>query len=159
MADKDSKYFNCSEEHELEHVSDKYKEKAKVKAFIHAKCKDKTIHYWTHEKLAEFLKENGYELKVTKTQADLIAGLTEQFGSKAQAQSAFNTVIGCLFNTLKSGDSISIKGFGSFKISERSARKGRNPATGAEMEIPASTTVKFTPAKALKDDLNGTNDN
>lgn len=45
MADKDSKYFNCSEEHELEYVSNKYKDKFAVKNFIRAKCKDKTIHY------------------------------------------------------------------------------------------------------------------
>lgn len=154
MADKDSKYFNCSEEHELEYVSNKYKDKVAVKNFIRSKCKDKTIHYWTQEKLAEFLKENGYELKVTKTQADLIASLAETFGSKAQARAAFNAVITCIFNTLKCGDSVSVKGFGSFKISERSARKGRNPATGAEIEIPASTTVRFSPAKVLKDDLN-----
>lgn len=59
MSDKDSKFFNCSEEHELNQVSGKYKDKEKVKAFIREKCKDKIIHYWTHEKLAAYLEENG----------------------------------------------------------------------------------------------------
>ena len=63
MANQDAKYFNCSEEHEINHVSAKYEDKDKVKEFIKAKCKDKTIHYWTQEKLAAFLAENGFKLK------------------------------------------------------------------------------------------------
>lgn len=63
MPDRDGKFFNCSEEHEINHVSGKYKETTRVKEFIREKCKDKTIHYWTQAKLAAFLEENGFKLK------------------------------------------------------------------------------------------------
>lgn len=69
MANKDGKFFNCSEEHELNYVSGKYEDKEKVKEFIKAKCKDKTIHYWTQQKLAEFLAENGFKLKAKPEKA------------------------------------------------------------------------------------------
>jgi len=58
-----------------------------------------------------------------------------------------------LAETLKKGDSVSIFGFGSFKLVKRAARKGHNPRTGAEINIPESTAVKFTPSKALKENL------
>lgn len=61
MSNRDAKFFNCSEEHEINYVAGKYKDKEKVKEFIKAKCKDKTIHYWTHDKLAALLEENGFE--------------------------------------------------------------------------------------------------
>lgn len=60
MADRDRKYFNCSEEHELNQVAKKYSDRERVKAFIREKCNDKTIHYWAHEKLASYLAENGF---------------------------------------------------------------------------------------------------
>lgn len=153
MANKDAKFFNCSEEHEINHVCSKYEDKEKVKEFIKSKCKDKTIHYWTHEKLASFLAENGFKLKTKITQTELIAKLSEKFDSRAQAQTAFNAVIESIENVVKSGSSLTIKGFGTFKVVERAPRKGRDPRTGKEMEIGASRTVKFTPSSALKDEL------
>lgn len=150
MADRDGKFFNCSEEHELNHVSGKYKDKEKVKAFIKEKCKDKTIHYWTHEKLANYLNENGFQPIKTITQKEFITGITEQCGNNVQAKAAFKTVIDGIKAILKAGDSLSIKGFGTFKAEERAARKGRNPLTGQEIEIPASKTVKFTLSSVLK---------
>ena len=54
---------------------------------------------------------------------------------------------------LKDGGKISLIGFGSFSVLERKARKGRNPKTGDEIEIPASKSVKFSPAKRLKEDI------
>lgn len=155
MADRDGKYFNCSEEHELNQVSGKYKDKEKVKAFIKAKCKDKTIHYWTHEKLAQFLVENGFQPVKTVSQTEFIAAIAPRFENKAQAQAAFKIVIDALTDLLKYGDSLSIKGFGTFKVEERAARKGRNPATGQEIEIPASRAVKFTQSSVLKKEING----
>lgn len=157
MANKDAKYFNCSEEHELNQVSGKYKDKEKVKAFIREKCKDKTIHYWTHEKLAEYLAENGFQPIRTVSQTEFIAGIAGQFESKAQAQAAFKTVVDGMAAILKAGDSLLIKGFGTFKVEERAARKGRNPATGKEIDIPASKTVKFTLSSALKSEITGKN--
>lgn len=49
------------------------------------------------------------------------------------------------------GESVTFTGFGSFKVVERAARKGRNPRTGKEITIPASKVAKFTPGKGLKD--------
>jgi len=54
---------------------------------------------------------------------------------------------------LKKGDAVSISGFGSFKLVQRKARKGRNPRTGQGIQIPASKAVKFTASKALKENL------
>ena len=151
MANKDGKYFNCSEEHELKQVSSKYRDREKVAAFIREKCHDKTIHYWTHEKLAAYLAENGFQPVKTVSQTEFAEGLSTRFANKAQAQEAVKVVIEGIASVLKFGDSLAIKGFGTFRVEERAARKGRNPQTGAEIDIPASKTVKFTPAKALKE--------
>jgi DNA-binding protein HU-beta len=71
----------------------------------------------------------------------------------AQAEAAYDGLFTLLAETLKKGDSVAISGFGSFKVVERKARKGRNPRTGEEIRIPASKAVKFTPGKALKERL------
>lgn len=154
MADRDSKFFNCSEEHELNQVSNKYRNKEKVQAFIKEKCKEKVIHYWTHEKLAAYLVENGFQPVKTVSQTEFISGISTQFANKEQAHAAFKIVIEGIASLLKFGDSLSIKGFGTFKVEERAARKGRNPATGQEIDIPASKTVKFTPSSVLKEEIN-----
>lgn len=78
------------------------------------------------------------------------------------AKSQVGTVIDAIFNTddgviaqaLKGGDSVSLTGFGSFKTSQRAARKGRNPQTGKEIDIAASTGVNFSAGKGLKDSVN-----
>lgn len=155
MSDRDSKYFNCSEEHELNQVAGKYRDREKVKAFIREKCREKVIHYWTHEKLAEYLAENNFQLIKTVSRTEFISGISTRFENRAQAEAAFNAVIEGMASVLKFGDSLSIKGFGSFKVEERAARKGRNPSTGQEIDIPASKTVKFTPSSVLKDEING----
>lgn len=155
MADRDSKYFNCSEEHELTQVSSKYRDREKVKAFIREKCKDKTIHYWTHEKLATYLAENGFQQVKTVTQTEFISGISTRFENKAQAEAAFKAVIEGIASVLKFGDNLSIKGFGTFKVDERASRKGRNPRTGEKIVIAAAKTVKFTPSSGLKDEING----
>lgn len=89
------------------------------------------------------------------TKAELIKQLKEKTGlaTLAQAEIAHETLFSLLGNALKNGDSIAISGFGSFKPVKRAARKGRNPRSGAEIQIPASTAVKFTPSKALKESL------
>jgi len=56
--------------------------------------------------------------------------------------------------SLKKGDEVRLVGFGTFAVSERAASKGRNPRTGAEIDIPASKQPKFKPGKILKDALN-----
>lgn len=59
-----------------------------------------------------------------------------------------------LTEILKAGEKFSIVGFGSFEVVERASRKTRNPQTGEEMTVPACKTVKFKPAKALKELVN-----
>lgn len=71
-----------------------------------------------------------------------------------QAESALVAFIDVVTEALQDGDKISLVNFGSFETSERSARTGRNPQTGAEMQIPAATVPKFKPGKKLKDAVN-----
>ena len=74
-------------------------------------------------------------------------------GTKVAAEFAVNSVIEHLKAGIRS-DGVQLVGFGSFSKGVRSARKGRNPATGAEIDIPASTTVKFHAGKELKASVN-----
>ncbi|UDF14938.1 non-specific DNA-binding protein Hbs [Bacillus pumilus] len=75
--------------------------------------------------------------------------------SKKDATKAVDSVFDTILDALKSGDKIQLIGFGNFEVRERSARKGRNPQTGAEIEIPASKVPAFKPGKALKDAVAG----
>ena len=86
------------------------------------------------------------------TKAELVKTLKEQTGlaTLAQAEEAYEKMFTIIADSLKKGDAVSISGFGSFKAVKRAARKGRNPQTGEEIQIPASTAVKFTSSKALK---------
>lgn len=90
------------------------------------------------------------------TKAELVEKVYVKAGlpSKAKAEEALDAVIDCVREALVAGDAVSFTGFGSFKVNIRAARKGRNPQTHEEIDIPASKVVKFTPAKALKDALN-----
>ena len=75
--------------------------------------------------------------------------------SKAQAGQALEGITGTIESTLKSGDAVSLVGFGHFEVKERAERKGRNPQTGAEITIAAAKSPGFKPGKALKDAVNG----
>jgi DNA-binding protein HU-beta len=86
---------------------------------------------------------------ITDGVANAVAGIT-----KAQAADAFDAVVDCIADYLKKGERVQIGGFGSFSISERAARKGRNPATGASITIAASKNVRFKAASTLKDAVN-----
>ena len=81
--------------------------------------------------------------------ADKVEGLT-----KKQAGEAFEAMVGAIVAHLKKGDRCQLPGFGSFAVSARKARKGRNPATGATITIKASKNVRFKAGKELKDALN-----
>lgn len=86
--------------------------------------------------------------------SDLINEVAEVVESKGEAQAAVECVFSSIAGALKAKDTVTIAGFGSFKVSERAARKGRHPQTGAEIEIKAMSVPKFTPAKALKTAVN-----
>lgn len=74
--------------------------------------------------------------------------------TKAQATEALNSFIESTAKSLKTGDKLTLVGFGTFSVSERSARKGRNPQTGKEINIPARKVVKFKAGKDLTDNIN-----
>ncbi|HNT38970.1 MAG TPA: HU family DNA-binding protein [Rubrivivax sp.] len=73
--------------------------------------------------------------------------------SKAAAARALEALIGGVRTTLKKNDSVSIAGFGTFAVTKRKARTGRNPRTGAAIKIKAAKVPKFKPGKALRDAL------
>jgi DNA-binding protein HU-beta len=73
---------------------------------------------------------------------------------KASATRALDAVIDNIAQSLAKGDSVVLIGFGTFDVSQRSARTGRNPQTGATIQIPASKVVRFKSGKALKDQVN-----
>ncbi|MDA1475328.1 non-specific DNA-binding protein Hbs [Bacillus sp. CLL-7-23] len=75
--------------------------------------------------------------------------------SKKDATKAVDSVFDTILEVLKNGEKIQLIGFGNFEVRERSARKGRNPQTGEEIEIPASKVPAFKPGKALKDAVAG----
>lgn len=89
------------------------------------------------------------------TKAELVQKIYEksQLATKAQAQAALESLVDILSTAMKTGDSVAFTGFGSFRVIERAARKGRNPRTGTEISIPAGKAVKFTPGKLLKESI------
>ena len=74
--------------------------------------------------------------------------------SKSTAGDALEAVLDGITKTLASGDSVTLVGFGTFSMSRRAARDGRNPRTGETIKIKASNLAKFKAGKALKDALN-----
>ena len=86
---------------------------------------------------------------------ELVAALAEQTNlSKNDAEAALKAFIDVVSEELKKGEKVQLVGFGTFEVSERAAREGRNPQTGETMEIKASKTPKFKAGKALKDMMN-----
>ena len=87
--------------------------------------------------------------------ADLVAAMAEKAGvSKKDAEASLKAFTDVVAEELKKGEKIQLVGFGTFEVSERAARTGRNPQPGAEMTIAASKAPKFKAGKALKDALN-----
>lgn len=83
---------------------------------------------------------------------DLINKIAEDAGlTKAQAGAALDAVVDGVASTLAKGDKLTLVGFGTFSVSKRAARKGRNPQTGKEINIAAKNVVKFKPGKDLSD--------
>jgi DNA-binding protein HU-beta len=84
--------------------------------------------------------------------AELVAAVAKKTkASKKQAEGFVNTFVDLVKGELKKGGTLQLVGFGTFKVTKRSARKGRNPQTGKEINIPAKKTPKFVAGKALKD--------
>lgn len=86
------------------------------------------------------------------TKAELITEIAREGDlTKADAEKALNAFIIVAKETLKSGNALALAGFGSFVVSDRKARKGRNPRTGQEISIEAGKVVRFRAGKALKE--------
>ncbi|MBB5422637.1 DNA-binding protein HU-beta [Paraburkholderia sp. JPY158] len=87
---------------------------------------------------------------------ELIDAVAAKTGTtKALAGETLDALIGTITAAVTQGDTVQLIGFGSFSTGARAARVGRNPSTGAEIQIPAAKTVKFTAGKAFKDTVNG----
>jgi DNA-binding protein HU-beta len=82
---------------------------------------------------------------------DLINEVSKVLKTKKDAQEAVDCVLSSITKALGKGDSVSLIGFGTFKVAERKARKGRNPQTGEEIDIAARKVPKFAAGKALKE--------
>ncbi len=86
---------------------------------------------------------------------ELIAAVAEKSAlSKKDAECAVNAFVSVVTDTLAAGDKVQLVGFGTFEVKERAARKGHNPLTGTEIDIPASKAPAFKAGKSLKDALN-----
>ena len=83
--------------------------------------------------------------------ADLVNEVAKVVKTKKEAQAAVDCVFATITNALKKGDAVTLVGFGTFKVKERKARKGRNPQTGAEIFIEARKVPMFVAGKPLKD--------
>ena len=88
--------------------------------------------------------------------ADLVDHLANSLDglTKKQAAEAVDEIFKSIVGSLQDGERVVIPGFGTFSISERGERQGRNPKTGESMTIPASKSVRFKPGKGLKDAVN-----
>lgn len=88
--------------------------------------------------------------------ADLAEKIATGHGlATAEARKIVDAMFAAIADAAATGEEIALNGFGKFKVKESAAREGRNPGTGATIQIAASKKLTFTPAKAVKDKLNG----
>lgn len=100
-----------------------------------------------------FIGQKGRNLYMNKT--ELVAAMADQTGlTKKDAEAALKAFTDIVSGELKNGGDVALVGFGTFKVSERAARTGRNPLTGEEIQIAASKVPSFKAGKALKDQVN-----
>jgi len=93
--------------------------------------------------------------EVVMTKDELVEKIAEDSGiSKKEAGEALKSFISGISGALSKGDSVTLVGFGTFSVSQRAARTGRNPQTGAAIQIKASKAPKFKAGKTLKDAVN-----
>ena len=95
------------------------------------------------------------EVRGGMTKAELVEEVSGKTGlPKKQAEIVVNTVFESIVETLKTGEKIELRGFGSFRIRQRDSRMGRNPKTGEKVEVPAKRIPYFKPGKELRELLN-----
>ena len=89
------------------------------------------------------------------TKAELVDGVSRGSGlSKKDAEVIVQTVLDSIIDSLRSGEKVELRGFGSFRLRERASRQGRNPKTGAKVHVPAKKVPYFKPGKELKELIN-----
>ncbi|MCR5407156.1 MAG: HU family DNA-binding protein [Lachnospiraceae bacterium] len=87
--------------------------------------------------------------------SELVDAMAKKSGlSKKDTEAALGAFTETVANALKKGDKVQLIGFGTFEVTKRAAREGKNPQTGAKIKIPASKAPKFKAGKALKDTVN-----
>jgi DNA-binding protein HU-beta len=115
----------------------------------------KTWALLSQPRLKKTVVSNQHERGGNMNKNELVAAVADKAGlSKADASSAVDAVFETIQGELKNGGDIRLVGFGNFSVSRREASKGRNPSTGAEVDIPARNVPKFTAGKGLKDAVN-----
>ena len=82
---------------------------------------------------------------------DLVNEVAKVVSTKKEAKAAVDCVFSTITKALKKKDTVTLIGFGTFKVAQKKARKGRNPGTGEEIKIKAKKVAKFVPGEALKD--------
>jgi len=82
---------------------------------------------------------------------DLVKEVAKVVSTKKEAKAAVDCVFSTITKSLKKKDAVTLIGFGTFKVAQRKARKGRHPQTGAEIKISAKKVARFVPGKALRD--------
>ena len=82
---------------------------------------------------------------------DLVNEVAKVLSTRKEAQAAVDCVFSTITRALKKKDTVALIGFGTFKVAQRKARKGRNPQTGEEIKIKTKKVAKFVPGKTLKD--------
>jgi len=98
--------------------------------------------------------------KPNMTKADLVEELTKSGElTRRDGEVIVDTIFDSVIAALKSGDKIEIRGFGSFRVRQRNPRVGRNPKTGAKVDVPAKKVPYFKPSKELRDLVNPHGDN
>src|ERR1700758_919319 len=97
----------------------------------------------------------GGEARLTMTKAEVVEEVTQLVDlTRRDGEVIVDTILDAVIGALKSGDKIEIRGFGSFRIRQRKPRIGRNPKTGAKVEVPAKRVPYFKPSKELRDLVN-----
>src|SRR5699024_1765893 len=103
-------------------------------------------------KICSTVDENYWEEVTVMNKSDLVTAVAEKSElSKKDAAKAVDAVLESITDSLQEGEKVQLIGFGNFEVRERAARKGRNPQTGEEIEIPASKVPAFKAGKALRE--------
>jgi nucleoid DNA-binding protein len=97
---------------------------------------------------SRFISKKG---ETSMNKGDLVNEVAKLVGTKKEAQAAVDCVFSTITKALKKKDTVTLIGFGTFKVAQRNASKGRNPQTGQEMFIKGKKVPRFVPGKALKD--------